>query len=113
MGNNNQSIAASQIAQIVNLNQSGLNVGHQIQIIGSQGAQQTSTVVPLTLTSRATHPSLGGTSITTIPASVATNISQIVRGTIVTAANSNTTNSNTTTVLPMVMQMKYFSIIWI
>lgn len=72
---------------------------HQ-QIIGSQGTQQTSTVVPLTITSRATHTSLSGTSVTTLPASVATNLSQIVRGNvnIVTTAN---TNSNTTTVLPI------------
>ncbi|XP_031641042.1 mucin-12 isoform X2 [Contarinia nasturtii] len=95
-------VPASQIAQIVNLNQSGINVGHghQIQIIGSQGTQQTSTVVPLTITSRAAHTSLSGTSVTTLPASVATNLSQIVRGNvnIVTTAN---TNSNTTTVLPI------------
>ncbi|XP_055317926.1 uncharacterized protein LOC129576619 isoform X3 [Sitodiplosis mosellana] len=100
--NNSQSVPASQIAQIVNLNQSGINVGHghQIQIIGSQGTQQTSTVVPLTITSRATHTSLSGTSVTTLPASVATNLSQIVRGNvnIVTTAN---TNNNTTTVLPI------------
>lgn len=64
------------------------------QIIGSQGTQQTSTVVPLTITSRATHTSLSGTSVTTLPASVATNLSQIVRGNV-------NTNSNTTTVLPI------------
>lgn len=101
--NNNQSVGASQIAQIVNINQSGINVahGHQIQIIGSQGNQQTSTVVPINITSRAAHQSLGGASITTIPASVATNLSQIVRGTIVTSANTNTAN-NACNVLPMV-----------
>lgn len=56
--------------------------------------------MPLTITSRAAHTSLSGTSVTTLPASVATNISQIVRGNvnIVTTAN---TNNNTTTVLPI------------
>lgn len=65
------------------------------QIIGSQNAQQNPTVVPLTLTSRPTHTSLGGT----LP--VATNISHnIVRGNvnIVTSANSN---SNTSNVVPI------------
>lgn len=60
--------------------------------------------MPLTITSRATHTSLSGTSVTTLPASVATNLSQIVRGNvnIVTTAN---TNSNTTTVLPIAKVM--------
>lgn len=101
--NNNQPVTGSQIAQIVNLNPSSINVGHshQIQIIGSQNTQQTSTVVPLTLTSRAGHASLGGASITTIPA---TNISQIVRGgAIVTSSNTNTTN-NAATIMPMVRE---------
>lgn len=33
--NNTQSVPASQIAQIVNLNQSGINVGHGHQIVSS------------------------------------------------------------------------------
>lgn len=99
--NNNQPVTGSQIAQIVNLNSSSINVGHQIQIIGSQNTQQTSAVVPLTITSRAAHTSLSGASITTIPASVATNISQIVRsGAIVTSGITNT--SSAPSIMPMV-----------
>lgn len=36
MGNNNQSVPASQIAQIVNINQGGINVGHGHQIVSIQ-----------------------------------------------------------------------------
>lgn len=56
--------------------------------------------MPLTITSRATHSSLSGTSVTTLPANVATNLSQIVRGNVNIVTTSNT-NSNTTTVLPI------------
>lgn len=34
--NNNQSVPASQIAQIVNINQGGINVGHGHQIVSIQ-----------------------------------------------------------------------------
>lgn len=56
--------------------------------------------MPLTITSRATHTSLSGSSVTTLPASVATNISQIVRGNVNIVSTANT-NNNATTVLPL------------
>lgn len=104
---NQSSGQTHQIAQIVNLNQSGINVGHQIvrknentksirtkpflsqQIIGSQG----STNAPLTITSRPTNTSLGGTTVTTLPGA------QIIRGNLSTSSNSSA--NNTATVLPM------------
>lgn len=75
------------------------------QIIGSQGTQQgSSTVVPLTITSRPTNTSLSGTTVTTLPASVASNISQIVQRNVnlVTSVSGSTiNNSNAATVLPI------------
>lgn len=107
---NQSSGQTHQIAQIVNLNQSGINVGHQIvrknesskfirtksflsqQIIGSQG----SGAAPLTITSRPTNTSLSGTSVTSLPASSA----QIVRGNLATSAPISSA-----TVLPMAKVM--------
>lgn len=75
------------------------------QIIGSQNTQQgSSTVVPLTITSRAANTSLTGTTITTLPASVATNLSHIVRGnvSIVTSiAGGTVANNSAVTGLPV------------
>lgn len=112
-----------QIAQIVNLNQPGINVGHghQIvntnrinnrkqnyrinfwfpfpqQIIGSQGTQQSSTVVPLTITSRAANAS-----VNSLPASV----SQIVRANVnlVTAVSGASNNMNSSGGLPPIAKV--------
>lgn len=113
-----------QITQIVNLNQPGINVGHQIvrikegssgqkrsenkflfisqQIIGSQGAQQSSTVVPLTITSRAGNPSVNSLPVS-VPQIVRTNVNLVSSG----AGNSGSGMPPVAKVLPQQQKQQH------